>query len=87
MFLVQLRLSNSSCPFYEVQIMVIVFVVESLFSKVTGEFTAFYNTVESFVTCIGIFLKNALLEISISSLITKATGLQSTSCSPTKKNS
>lgn len=59
--------------------------VESYFSKLTGEATAFCNTVENFVTCIDIFLKNDLLEISISSIIPKATGLQSTSCSPTKK--
>ena len=59
--------------------------VESHFSKLTGEATAFCNTVENFVTFIGIFLRNALLAISISSVTPKATGLQSTSCSHTKK--
>ena len=59
--------------------------MESLFSKITGEITAFCNTIENFVTFIGIFLRVAFLEISVSSLIIKTAGLQSTSCNPTTK--
>ena len=59
--------------------------MESLFSKITGEITAFCNTFENFVTFIGIFLRIAFLEISVSPLITKTAGLQSTSCNPTTK--
>ena len=59
--------------------------VESLFSKVTGEISAFCNSVENSIICIGIIEKVALLVISINSLLTGAVGFQSTSCNATKK--
>ena len=52
-------------------------VVESLLSKVAGEISAFYNSVENSNSCIGIFRKVALLEISRNPLFTGIPRLQS----------
>ena len=48
--------------------------VKPLFSNVTGEVPAFYSSVESSITCIGMFQKVYLLVISRNS------GLLSTGC-------
>ena len=52
-------------------------VVESLPSKVTGEISAFCNSVKKSNTCIGMFRKVALLEISSNLLLTGVARLQS----------
>ena len=69
---------------------------ESLFSKSIAEISAFYNSVQSsitcigifqkVITCIGIFRKVALLEISRNSLSIWASGLYSIGCNAPKNN-
>ena len=49
--------------------------METLFSKVTGEISAFCNFAEISYTCIGMFRKVAFLE---SPLLTAVAGIQST---------
>ena len=49
--------------------------VESLFSKVTEEMSAFHISVGNTNTCISMFWKVVFLEISISSLLTGVEGL------------
>ena len=44
--------------------------VESLFIKATKETSVFYNSAENSVTCISMFRREALLEISRNSLLT-----------------
>ena len=51
-------------------------VVESLLSKVAGEISAFYNSVENLNTCIDTFQKVALLDISRNPLLTEVLRLQ-----------
>ena len=55
--------------------------METLFSKVTEEISAFCNFSEISKTCIGMFCKVAFLE---SSLLTAVAGLQSTVYNTTK---
>ena len=52
--------------------------MDTLFSKVTGEISAFCNFVETSNMCIDMFRKVAFLEIPRSRLLTAAAGLQST---------
>ena len=60
-------------------------VVESPFNKVRWEISAFCNSVESSITCIGIFQNIALLEILRDSLLTGGgVDPQSTGCNATK---
>lgn len=61
-------------------------VVESSFSKVTGEMLAFYNSVENSIMCIGMFGKWAILEISKKSLSIRVVGLQSTGSNATEND-
>lgn len=61
-------------------------VVESSFSKVTGEMLAFYNSVENSIRCIGMFGKWAILEISKKSLSIRVAGLQSTGSNATEND-
>ena len=58
-------------------------VVESLFSKVIGAISAFYNFCENSITCNGMFQKVALLKISRNSLLTGVVGLKVTGCNTT----
>ena len=64
--------------------------VESIFSKVTEENSAFYKCFENSIRCssinisISISIEGALLEISRSSLLTSVTGSHPTSCKATK---
>ena len=66
------------------------YVVESIFSKVTEENSAFYKCFENSIRCssinisISISIEGALLEISRSSLLTNVTGSHPTSCKATK---
>lgn len=53
-------------------------VVKPLFDKVSRESSSFYNSVENSTTCIDIFRKVALLEISMNSFSTGVTNLEST---------
>ena len=55
-------------------------VMESIFSKVTGKISSFYNSLENSITFIGMLRKAALLEILRNSLSTRVAGLQSTGC-------
>ena len=52
-------------------------VVESLLSKVAGEISAVYNSVENLNTCVDTFQKVALLDISRNPLLTGVLRLQS----------
>lgn len=52
-------------------------VVKPLFDKVSRESSSFYNSVENSTTCIDIFRKVALLEISMNSFSTGVTNLES----------
>ena len=58
--------------------------METLFSKVTGEISAFCNFAEISNMCTGMFRKEAFLEISRSPLSTAVAGLQSTAYNATK---
>ena len=58
--------------------------IETLFSKVTGQISAFCNFAEISNTCIAMFRKVAFLEISKSPLLTVVAGLQSTVYNATK---
>ena len=58
--------------------------METLFSKVTGEISAFCNFAEISSMCIDMFRKEAFLEISRSPLLTAVAGLQSTVYNATK---
>ena len=58
--------------------------METFFSKVTGEISAFCNFAEISNMCIGMFRKEAFLEISRSPLLTAVAGLQSTVYNATK---
>ena len=60
--------------------------METLFRKVTGEISAFYNFAEISNTCIGMLRKVAFLEISRSPLLTAIAGLQSTVYNATKND-
>ena len=59
-------------------------VVDSIFSEVTREISAFCNTVENFNTCIVFFRKEAFLKTSRSPHLTRVAGLRSTICNATK---
>ena len=50
-------------------------VVESLFNKLTEEISAFYNSFENSITCIGMLRKVAILEVSRIPLSTGVAGL------------
>ena len=58
--------------------------METLFSKVTGEISAFCNFAEISNTFIVMFQKVAFVEVSKSPLLTTVAGLQSTVYSTTK---
>ena len=58
--------------------------MESVFSKVTGEISTFHDSVENCITLSGMFRKIALLEISRNSLLGGVAVLQSTSCYASK---
>lgn len=58
---------------------------ECLWWWIADEPSSFYNPAENIITCIAIFRIFTRLEISRCSLLTRATGLQSTSCNATKK--
>lgn len=58
--------------------------VELLFSKGTGELSAFLNSVENLNTSAGIFQKVALLKISEVPVLTKVLDLTSAACNATK---
>ena len=58
--------------------------VELLFSKGTGELSAFLNSIENLNTSAGTFQKVALLEIAKVPVLTKILDLKSTACNATK---
>lgn len=59
-------------------------VVKSFFSKVKGEISAFYNSLENSVRCISMFRKVALLDIFRKFILTIVAGLRSIGCDATK---
>ena len=58
--------------------------VSRIFKIAEKEISAFYNPIELSLTCISMFRKVALLEISKNFHLTGAEGLQSTGCNATK---